>query len=170
MWYSKKFKHNNKEYNWLYCDTYDLLKWVKEYSKYEKSLMKLMTDQRDRDFKIIDFVIEDYEQINRGKRNYYFFIFNDKELIAISRITIDNKHGSISAVHTNTKFRNQGFCKKILNKLMKESKSKHKIRTFQIGVDTNNIPAIKCYTNVGFKIKKSIKDKFGAYHDMYMSL
>ena len=55
-------------------------------------------------------------------------------------------------VHTNIKYRNLGFCKKNMSKIIKLTNNK--IKKYTLDVNKNNISAIKCYMSVGFNFSK----------------
>ena len=157
---------NKKSYYTLYCNTYGLLHFFRTYNKgvFEKSIIKLMTLQRGHEFKLYDFVIEDYKNKNKNKNVNYMLIYGNDEIISISRFIYKNKNGYINAVHTNKKYRRMGMCYKNIKKLF--SFINKKIKYIKLDVDINNIGAIKCYKKIGFNINKECK-KYKSYEMIF---
>jgi ribosomal protein S18 acetylase RimI-like enzyme len=68
-------------------------------------------------------------------------------------------------VFTNEKYRGNKICQKNIDKIIKLTK--HMFTTYELEVDPNNIAAIKCYENIGFKfIKTIIYNKINSYNLM----
>lgn len=120
-----------------------------------------MTEHRHHDFMLFDFVIEAYYRYKKYSQNARYLIFyTQNEVVTISRIFYKKKSGYINAVHTNKKYRGKGYCQKNLKKLTDLANEKLGIEKFELEVEIDNIPAIKCYERVGFKIKKRIKGEY----------
>ena len=164
-----KFKNiinKTKKYKLIFCDTPALLLFLKYNKNYKKSLIEIMKIHRDKDFEIVDFVIENYLYEEKGKKVKYLIIYNNKEIVSISRIIYDEKIGYINAVHTNIKFRRKKLCQRNIKKLITLTNNLCNIKIFELEVDIDNIPAIKCYKRCGFKIVKKYNNKFGKYYIM----
>ena len=149
------------KYNFIFCDTFRLLVFLRWNINYEKSLTKIMKLHRSKHFNILDFVIENYLYNEKNKKVQYLIIFNDNEILSISRLIFKNKLGYINAVHTNIDFRRKKLCFRNITKLIKLGNKLFDINKFELDVDVDNIPAIKCYKKCGFKIYKKTIDKYG---------
>jgi hypothetical protein len=64
----KNIKINNKNYSYIFCNTIELLIFLRNYIKYKKSLVKIMKVHRDKSFDLINLVIENYDYSKQKKR------------------------------------------------------------------------------------------------------
>jgi ribosomal protein S18 acetylase RimI-like enzyme len=161
---TKKFIHNNKNYQYLLFDLEGLCEWLINYKNYETSLISIMSEHREHTFNPLSFV---RENLRSKEDHYYCFIVNDKEIITIIRAHIIKDICGISAVHTSTKYRGNGFCQKNLDLFKKMIKKEfHNVKIFNLWVKKDNYPAIKCYENTGFKIIKYHKKWSSEYIEM----
>lgn len=153
--------NNNEKFNYIYCDTHGLLLFLINNKIYKKSFIKILKEHRSNNNEIINLVIENYNHEKRKDKLNYLLIYNKKEIICTSRISI-NKIGLIQFVHTKTKYQNRKLCQQNVKKIMSLTNKYLKINKFQIGVSKTNKPAIKCYLNCKFKIikQKYINDKY----------
>lgn len=67
---------------------------------------------------------------------------------------ISGKKGWIEDVVVDTQFRGQGIGRKLMEKLLEEGKKK-KLTEILLFTEAHRIPAIKLYTDLGFKLKES---------------
>lgn len=81
-------------------------------------------------------------------------IGNDTELISGGFITFSQKISLITDIYTNEKYRNQGYGKKIVEKLLKLSKNKN---VYLVSKEHN----LEFYKKCGFEIVKEIYDYKG---------
>ena len=104
----------------------------------------------------IDKLIEEEKKFDPKKVNY-FIIFKDNNLVSCVRLIYKNNSKScyLNMIHTNKNYRNKGICKKTLNKLI--YLTNNKFNKYELEVEENNIPAIKCYEKVGFVLDKKYK-------------
>lgn len=141
-----------------YCGIHKLCNLLEQNKKLLESFENMMSEHRENDFQMSDFIHENkINKLNGIKTKYLFSYIND-EIVTISRIAISgdsDKTAFISAVHTNNNFRNNGFCKKTINLLINLTKSKYNVSNFTLYVKTENDIAIKCYQNCGFTIINS---------------
>jgi ribosomal protein S18 acetylase RimI-like enzyme len=166
-------KIKDKKYKIIFCDTYGLLVFVKnkKNSSYKKSLIDIMKLHRRGRFEILDFVMENYFSEAEDKKVKYLLIYNDEEVLSISRIIYGDKTGYINAVHTNKKFRKKKLCQNNLKKMIELTNKHFGIKKYILDVDSNNKPAIKCYKKIGFEIVEKIEDKYaGKYNKMVKKL
>lgn len=66
-------------------------------------------------------------------------------------------HASIYAVYTHPDFRGQGVSSKLLRACIDHARSLIGVEYIQLGVATNNAPAIKVYEKAGFKTWGTMK-------------
>lgn len=117
----------------------------------------------DYKFKISKFISElkysnsdEYNKINNNSKISYIIdnegnIENVGEVIAICRGVYKPYKNSvyISMVHVSESYRGKGLCNQVVDNLIK---SYNGINYFNLDVLKNNVPAIKCYLRLGFKI------------------
>jgi len=89
--------------------------------------------------------------INNSKISYIIDDRNGNKVIAICRGVYKPYKNSVyvSMVHVSESYRGKGLCNQVLNNLIKSYKG---INYFNLSVLKNNIPAVKCYSKLGFKI------------------
>lgn len=157
---------NNKiKYNYILLDLYQFIKWIKNNKIIRQSIEHLISIHRnENNFKIINLISEAFNEKNTSN-TYYFFIYKGNEIITSCRIIINNKNiAYINMVHTNIKYRNQGFCKKNLSKLLQLVEC----NKFVLDVDKNNKHAINCYMSIGFLFDKvNVKSP---YYKMFVDI
>ena len=70
---------NNKiKYNYFLLNLFEFVKLIQNNKNIRKSIEKLISTHRNKnDFKIIDIIIEAYNEIEQNKNTYYFFIMNN---------------------------------------------------------------------------------------------
>jgi ribosomal protein S18 acetylase RimI-like enzyme len=121
-----------------------------------KSIEDLVSIHRNNIFTISKFLSEleysnsnEYNKIiNNSKISY---IIDEGKVIAICRGVYKPYKNSvyISMVHVSESYRGKGLCNQVVNNLIK---SYNGINYFNLSVLKNNIPAVKCYLKLGFKI------------------
>jgi len=97
--------------------------------------------------------------INNSKISY---IIDEGKVIAICRGVYKPYKNSvyISMVHVSESYRGKGLCNQVVNNLIK---SYNGINYFDLEVDKNNIPALKCYLKLGFKIEDEKEEGYVYY-------
>jgi predicted GNAT family acetyltransferase len=148
--------NKNKKYNYILLNLHQFVKWIENNKKIKKSIENIVSIHRQQNnFNIVDLIYEAFEELN--KNTYYFFIYKNNTIITSSRIIIDKKKNAyIDLVHTCDKYRNLGFCKKNIKKLLLLIKNKYKKVTLEINKSNTN--AIKCYMDSGFTFSKINKN------------
>lgn len=86
-----------------------------------------------------------------------FGAFDDQTLVAITNIVREaglkvRQHASIYAVYTHPDYRGRGISKSLLNKCIDTARQWQGVEYLQLGVATNNLPALTLYQQVGFKV------------------
>lgn len=102
--------------------------------------------------------------------NIFYVICLEDEIISTSRLiyNIEQNNAYINMVYTNPNYRGKKICQTSINKLI--SLTKKQFNIYELEVDPDNISAIKCYENIGFKFIKTIKyeSSKGDYHLNFM--
>jgi ribosomal protein S18 acetylase RimI-like enzyme len=156
----KRFIINkNKKYNYILLNLHEFVEWIENNEGIRKSIENIVSMHRNQNnFNIVNLIYEAFEELKLKKNTYYFFIYKNNTIITSSRIIIDKKKNAyINMVHTNIKYRNLGFCKNNINKLLSLMENQYKKITLE--VYKSNTSAIKCYMDCGFifsKINKNI--------------
>ena len=152
---------NNAVYKYTYCNTFGLLMFCSNNVVLQNSLKNIMISHRRPGFEIYNFVLEEFFCMNEKipLTVNYLLIHTDDEIVGISRIMYneENSIGVISAVHTSLEHRGKKVCQLNIGKLVELTRTKYKIKRFELGVDITNRSAIKCYKNIGFEIYGDIK-------------
>ena len=93
--------------------------------------------------------------INNSKISY---IIDNGKVIAICRGVYKPYKNSvyISMVHVSESYRGKGLCNQVLGNLIKSYKG---INYFDLEVEKNNVPAVKCYSKLGFKIEEEKEEE-----------
>ena len=126
-----------------------LNKFITKYPDYVNDIEQLITIHRKHPFSITDFIKED-EQLT-GK----IIIFTENNsIISIARTIKLQDQYKISAVFVKESHRGLKLCQRMLKQLI-NSYDKH--TKFALSVLVDNIPAIKCYEKLGFKIFEHLK-------------
>lgn len=151
--------HKNKKYFYALLTLREFFDMIEKNDKIRDSVEKIISIHRNQNnFNIVNLIYEAFSDLKMKKNTHYFFIYKDNDIITTSRIIIDNKkNAEINMVHTNSKYRNLGFCKRNIEKLLSLMKDNYKKITLE--VDRKNTNAIKCYMECGFtfsRINKSI--------------
>ena len=144
--------------NYNIFTTSQLLVWLNKNIKYKISFENLLKVHRTKNFILKDLVKE-----NKNTPNYQLG-YNNNEIITISRIF---NNGYIDLVHTNIKFRGLKLCQISIEKFITNKKIKN-IKKFSLYVYKKNIPAIKCYQNLGFNIIDNITDDTKILKNSYL--
>ena len=105
-------------------------------------------------------------------KNKYIMMFvtKDKELVGLLSIVyiplstkklmnlnFSEKTFEIKNVFILPNFRGQGICQKMLTKIKDFITENNIAKRLKLDVSENNIPAIKCYKTIGFKVYKNTK-------------
>lgn len=147
---------NKITYKYFLFNSNDLINLIKNNNLLIKSFQNIIIEHRNNPHFKIDKLIEEEKKIAPEKVNY-FIIFKNNDLVSCIRLIYKNNSKScyFNMIHTNKNYRNQGICKKTLNKLI--LLTNNKFNKYELEVEENNIPAIKCYEKVGFVIDKKYK-------------
>jgi RimJ/RimL family protein N-acetyltransferase len=151
---NKEVKINN-EFKYILVNYDELIEWLTINPELKKSIETCIQDLRGNSFQVEQ--LKGEEKI--GKNTLYFFIYNNEEMIASSRLTYNNLFGYINFVYTNPKYRGQKMCQKNIKLLIYLTTDVYNIKTYELHVEIYNESAIKCYENNGFVfIKDAIEE------------
>ena len=147
---------NKIKYKFFLLNINDLIYLIKDKILLTKSFQNIMIEHRNNPNFKIEKLIEEEKQFHPEKVNY-FIIYKDNNLVSCARLIYKNNSKScyLGMIHTNNNYRNQGICKKTLKKLI--NLTNNKFNKYELEVEENNIPAIKCYEKVGFILEKKYK-------------
>ena len=154
---------NNKKYNYKIFDTAKLITIIQNNNKFTNLLENTIKEYRKYpDFKINDLLNEYYSNFTV----VYFIIYNKEIKLHQSLIpkaistcrfyyNLRKKSGYFNMIFTSPKFRGQKICQKNIAFIIKLTKNY--INKYELIVDSDNIAAIKCYENNGFKFVKKME-------------
>ena len=150
-------KLNDKNYKYRFFDTNGLIDIIRHNQKftqiYEEAIKKYRNNPKFEIFQLV----KEYITYKPDSELFYFTIYNDNEIIFMTRLYYykEKQYGYLNLVYTNENYRGQGICKNSINFII--NKTKKNIKKYELQVQVDNIPAIKCYEYNGFKIIKKIK-------------
>ena len=152
---NKKIYINGQSYDYLLCDTMELLLMVypTKKKKIHRSLINVLSSYFNDKVDLSRLVITAYKE--RPKKIAYSIIRNQFEIVSILRVIYSSSQGYINMVTTNRKFRRRGLCTKNLHMLID---TLTEVNKFSLQVETHNLNAIECYKKIGFKINDKWKD------------
>lgn len=164
---------NNSTYKYMFFDILTLIYLIKTKKKlissFEESIKLL---RKNNNFNIINIIKENI--LTHPFETRYFIIYKSNKIISTSRIIYKpkSKLSYISMVFTNEKYRGKKICYSNIKKLIKLTQNMFNI--YELEVRPDNLPAIKCYENIGFKFTKTINyvknDKDNIYNLMRLKL
>jgi RimJ/RimL family protein N-acetyltransferase len=138
-------------------DIHEIIEIIKNHNKLALSLEECIGLLRgEKNFTILNIILEDIQY--HPHKVLYFMIYKGHEVIGTSRLIFNenSKTGYINMIFTNVKYKNKHVCQLNLEKIIALTK----LKMYELEVDIENVSAIKCYENVGFKIIKKIKNKY----------
>lgn len=96
-------------------------------------------------------------------RDQVRFITNDRQIVAAAQISYDEESVEIVRIATHLDFLRQGYAKKLISDICKESFQAEKKKIY-LKVDSEKLPAIHLYKKIGLK---EIEDKTQFWHSKY---
>ena len=152
-------KINNIKYDYKLFDTNELIEMIRKKLKFIESLEKTIQNYRNNNKFIITDLINEYINSDPKTLTKYSIIYKKNIIISTCRIAYKKNEVIFSLVYTHPDYRGQKICynhiKKIIN-LYKDT-----IKKYYLNVKKDNIPAIKCYENLNFKVIKSYDEHNG---------
>lgn len=113
-----------------------------------------------------------FNAYKKNKHKIFFTIYSDKTPIGfmgLSNISATNKNADLFIAIGEDDYRGKGFGKSGLEWLIDYAFQKLKLNKVNLGVIDDNIPAIKLYEKVGFRIEGEMKEEVfinGKWHSM----
>jgi RimJ/RimL family protein N-acetyltransferase len=161
---------NDKNYEYMFIDIDELIDLIRHNPKFISSWEEEIKIYRNNpNFKIFD-LIKEYIYQRTDSYTYFFITYKNDTIISFARLHYykEKQYGYINLVYTNVKYRGLGFCKKGINFII--NMTKRYIKTYELLVVSDNIPAKKCYEANGFKFIKKIQNKLIAQNDPNKSI
>ena len=158
-------KLNDKNYKYMFIDTDGLIDLIRHEPIFISSLEEELKIYRNNpNFKIFD-LIKEYIYQRTDSFTYFFITYKNNTIISFARLHYykEKQYGYINLVYTNIEYRGLGICKEGINFVI--NMTKRYIKTYELQVLSDNIPAIKCYEANGFKLIKKIQNKLIAKND-----
>jgi ribosomal protein S18 acetylase RimI-like enzyme len=158
-------KINNQNYNYKLIDTIGLINLIISDNKFIKNLENTIKIYRNnQNFNILNLIKEHiYHNENKNNKNgyvdigIYFIIYKGDDIISTLRFiyNLKKKYGYFNLIYTNLDYRRKKICQHNIKYII--DLTKKYINKYELEVDPDNIPALKCYENNGFvKIKENI--------------
>ena len=151
-------KVNNKKYDYTLIDPYQLIEFIRKKSKFILSLEKTIKIYRNEPNFIITNLVMEYINSDADTQTKYSIIHKTNTIISTCRLIYGKNTGYINLVYTNPDYRGLKMCQNHIKHLI--DLHKDSIKTYELHVDKDNIPAIKCYENIGFEIIHSVKGDY----------
>jgi ribosomal protein S18 acetylase RimI-like enzyme len=149
---------NKKKYNYKLFDTAELLELIRHNKPFIKLLEDAIKIYRNYDKFVINDLINEYITSKSNSITKYSIIYKKNVIVSTCRFIYDKKLGYFNLVYVNPEYRNQQICQNHIQHIINLFKSK--LHTYELSVLKNNISALKCYENIGFK---KIKDNNREY-------
>jgi RimJ/RimL family protein N-acetyltransferase len=148
---------NDKSYKYRIFDICKLLEIIKKEKQFALSLESTIRIYRDRkEFELIDLVKEYIYSEKINDDVYLFIIYNDDDIISTCRFYYNEakRNGYFNLIYTNSEYRGQKICQHNI-KFIIDLTNKY-ISTYELEVESTNIPALRCYEKIGFvKVKEN---------------
>lgn len=149
--------------NYIYVNTPEILEWFKKNNVYKKAFFKLLKTHKGFGQDTIDISLLFFDEAKKNKRLRFFLIYDKDDIVAISFLKYRSNKAYIFRVHTNKKYRNMGWCKRNIKKIIQLAKKYNKIKYFTLDANIKHVHAIRCYLQSGFSIKKIYKTHYKMY-------
>ena len=134
-----------------YFEEYISISKTKNNKTFIKSLEDTIKIYRNNNSFIITHLISEYIISDPNTITKYSVIYKKNVIVSTSRIIYNKKSGYINLVYVNPEYRGQKICQNHIQHLIKLTN----LTKYELHVLKDNISALKCYENIGFK---KIKD------------
>lgn len=152
-----QIKIDNEMFKYKLFDIHEMIEIIKNHNKLALSFEECIGILRgQKNFTILNIILED---ITYHPHNVlYFIIYKGHDIIGTSRLiySSNSKSGYINMIYVNSMHKNKRICQINLLKLI----SLTKLKMYELEVGCDNISAIKCYEDTGFKTIKKINNKY----------
>lgn len=166
--------YNNKKYRYMIFDTIGLVDLIRHNKKFIESLENTIKLYRESPNFHISNLVKEWIYYRPDDITTYFIVYKKNVVISTMRFyyNLKNKSAYFNLVYTNPDFRGQKICQTNIAHMV--NLTKKYINKYELEVEINNIPALKCYENNGFKkIKKetlSYNNITKTYYKMRMTV
>jgi len=155
---------NNKKYNYKIFDTMGLVDLIRSNKERARRFTDALENaikkyRKDLNFHISDLVRE-WIYTKPDEVVTYFIIYKKDIIVSTMRFyyNLDKKSAYFNLVYTNPEFRGQKICQTNIAYMI--NLTRKYIKKYELEVDINNLPALKCYENNGFKKIKVLSEKY----------
>jgi len=147
---------NNKKYKYKIFDTIGLVDLIRNNKKFIEILEKAIQLYRESPKFHISNLVKEWIYYRPDYITTYFIVYKKDVIISTMRFyyNLVKKLAYFNMVYTNPEYRGQKICQSNIEYIIKLTQKY--INKYELEVDVNNIPAIKCYENNGFKKIKKI--------------
>jgi RimJ/RimL family protein N-acetyltransferase len=118
--------------------------------------------------------IDELDENHHNKNFLFSVIFEQTEqIIGHIQLSIKDptlKIGNIGSVLIFKQLRNNGFSKDAVNEVLQIGFSKKRLEEIRLAVFDFNMPALNCYTKIGFKMYEFKKDAIQIENEMWNSI
>jgi len=142
---------NNVKYKYKIFDITGLIDLIRNDKQFITSLENTIRLYRgNENFQIFD-LIKEYINDRIDDVTKFFIIYKKNDIVSTCRFfyNLKKKLGYFNLIYTNPEYRNRKICQNTL-KFIIDSTKKY-LKKYELFVKHNNIPALKCYENNGFK-------------------
>ena len=149
---------NNKKYNYKIFDTLGLVDLIRNNKKFTDALENAIKIYKKYPNFHISKLVNEWIYYRPDDITTYFIVYKKNIIVSTMRFyyNLDLQSAYFNMVYTNPEFRGQKICQTNIAYMINLTK-KH-IKKYELEVDINNLAAVKCYENNGFKrIKKQFK-------------
>ena len=154
-----------EQYSYKLFDTYELLKFILKAKKKSAQAKKIhefiialetaIKVYRNCNRFVITDLIKEYLASKPNSTTKYSIIYKNNIIISTCRIIYTKTLGYFNLVYTNSEYRNKKICQTHIQHLI----NCFKLPIYELHVIKNNVPAIKCYKNLGFINQDKNQDK-----------
>jgi ribosomal protein S18 acetylase RimI-like enzyme len=144
---------NKRKYNYKLFDTNELIELLRHNKTFIKSLEDTIKIYRNDNKFIITHLISEYIISDPNSMTKYSVIYKKNVIVSTSRIIYNKKSGYINLVYVNPEYRGQKICQNHIQHLIKLTN----LTKYELHVLKDNISALKCYENIGFKKIKDVE-------------
>ena len=151
---------NKKKYNYKILDTMGLIDLIRHNKKFTDALENAIKIYRNNlNFHLLD-LVQEWFGTRPNDVTTYFIVYKKNTIVSTMRFyyNLDKKSAYFNLVYTNPDFRGQKICQTNIAYMI--NMTRKYIKKYELEVDINNLPALKCYENNGFKKVKVLSEKY----------
>jgi len=149
-------KINKVKYQYTLLDPYQIIKLIREKSKLIIALEETIKIYRKEPNCTIFNLLREYINSDPTTETKYSIVHKKNVIISTARFIYDKDKTYINLVYTNPLYRGLKICQNHIQHYINLHNKDNKI--YELEVKNDNIPAIKCYENIGFRKISENKD------------